>query len=98
MAKQKFYTKKGKQTDIYHSYGYAKAPYAMRQQMAFNKDFLGILSQRDKDLMRGYAQRVVEEQNAFRYNHPQYKRKGGVRMQSSTLTGHFARNGVYRGR
>lgn len=92
MANRKFYTAKGKETDIMHSYGYAKAPYQMRQQTAFNKDFLGELSQRDRLLLRGYAQRVKEEQNAFNYNHPAYKRKNGKLMQGSTLKNHFGKN------
>ena len=75
MAKKTFKSKSGKTTDIMHSYGYYKMPYKARKDMAFNKDFLSQLSERDKYLMRGYAQAKVEEVQAYKYNNPGYKRK-----------------------
>lgn len=94
MAERKFKTANGKDTDIYHSYGYACAPYQMRQQMAFNKEFRKGLSERDKYLMQGYAQRVVEEQNAFKFNNPDYKTKNAPRMSGKTISGHFNKHAV----
>lgn len=89
--KRKFYTKKGKETDIMHSYNYYSSPYAARRDAAFNKEFLSTLSQRDLDLMRGYAQAKVEEVSAFRYNNPNYKRKANVRkpLSASNLNKFF---------
>ena len=77
MAKAKiFKTKNGKPTDILHSYNYYKAPYSSRRASAFDKDFLSKLSNRDKLLMRGYAQAKIEDMQAFTYRNPIYVRKG----------------------
>ncbi len=70
-----FRTKKGKETDIMHSYDYYKASYGQRSAAAFDKKFLSDLSARDKYLMRGYAQAKVEEMQAFKYKNPNYTRK-----------------------
>lgn len=70
-----FKTKKGKPTNILNSYDFYKSRYSGRREMAFSKEFHENLSERDKNLMRGYAQRVVEEQKAFRHNNPTYVRK-----------------------
>lgn len=76
MAKtRQFKTKSGKTTNILNSYEYYRSPYKKRSEKAFSKTYLGTLSERDKNLMRGYAQRIVEEQSAFRYKHPHYVRK-----------------------
>lgn len=90
MAKKTFKSKSGKTTDIMHSYGYYKMPYKARRDMAFNKDFLAQLSERDKYLMRGYAQAKVEEVQAYKFNNPKYNRKTkGVRPVSITGLNHF---------
>lgn len=81
---KKFKTFKGRETDILHSSAYASAKYPMCQAMAFNKPFLNSLSDRDKYLMRGYAQAKVEEMQAFKYKHPDYKRKKGKKINVST--------------
>lgn len=83
MPSNVFRTKKGKSTDIMHSYGYYKAPYKVRRAMAFNKPFLNSLSERDRYLMRGYAQAKVEEVQAFKYKHPSY-----VRVSNRTTVPH----------
>lgn len=70
-----FKTKNGLTTDILHSYDYYKAPYGSRKASAFDKDFLSKLSNRDKLLMRGYAQAKVEDMRAFIYRNPNYIRK-----------------------
>ena len=90
MANKVFKTKSGKETDIMHSYGYYKSPYRARREMAFNKTFLNSLSERDKNLMRGYAQAKIEEMQAFRFNNPDYQRRGsGKRMSASEITKFF---------
>lgn len=91
MANSKvFRTKRGKETDIMHSYGYYKSPYRVRQAMAFNKPFLNSLSERDRYLMRGYAQAKVEEMQVFRFNNPDYqRRKGRKNIPASELTKYF---------
>lgn len=70
-----FTSKNGKETDIMHSHAYYKATAKQRNDLAFNKTMLGELSERDKLLMRGYGQRIVEEQQAFKYKNPDYERK-----------------------
>lgn len=70
-----FKSKKGKSTDILHSYDYYKSSFQNRRKMAFDKKYLSNLSDRDKYLMRGYAQAKVEEVQAFRYKNPNYVRK-----------------------
>ena len=70
-----FKTKNGKETDIMHSYNYFTATAKERNDLAFNKSVLGELSERDKLLMRGYGQRIVEEQQAFKYKNQNYERK-----------------------
>lgn len=79
-----FKTFKGRKTDILHSTIYAKAKYPMRQAMAFDKPFLNSLSERDKNLMRGYAQAKVEEMQAYKFKHPDYKRKKNHKGRVST--------------
>lgn len=73
---RKFKTKNGKSTDILHSKEFYGAPYPVRRASAFNPEFISTLSQRDKDLMRGYAQAKVEEMQAYLFKHPDYKSKG----------------------
>lgn len=81
MAKTRvFATKNGLVTDIMHSYPYYKMSYKERRDTAFNKEFLETLSERDKYLMRGYAQAKVEEVQAFKYRHPKYERKKNARQ------------------
>ena len=81
MPKQRvFATKNGVVTDIFHSYPYYKLSYKDRRDTAFNKEFLDTLSERDKYLMRGYAQAKVEEVQAFKYRNPEYKRKKNARQ------------------
>lgn len=70
-----FKSKNGKTTDIMHSHDYHKSTFQNRRKMAFDKKYLSNLSDRDKYLMRGYAQAKVEELQAFRYRNPVYKRK-----------------------
>ena len=90
MANNVFKTKKGKPTDIFHSYGFYKSPYRVRQAMAFDKPFLNSLSERDRNLMRGYAQAKVEEVQAFNYKNPNYKRVGNrKRVPTSEITRNF---------
>lgn len=79
-----FKTFRGHDTDILHSTVYAKAKYPMRKAMAFNKPFLDSLSERDRCLMRGYAQAKVEEVQAYKFRHPDYKSKGKRKNQIST--------------
>lgn len=67
-AKRKFYTANGNETDIFHSYEYGKMKYPQRRALAFDKNFLGELTQRDRYLMQGYAQAKVEEAQAYRFN------------------------------
>lgn len=74
MARQ-FATKNGVKTNVLNSYDYYKATAKKRREGAFSKKFLSDLSPTDKALMRGYAQRIVEEQQAFKYHHPDYRRK-----------------------
>ena len=84
MPKQRvFATKNGVVTDIFHSYPYYKLSYTERRDTAFNKEFLDTLSERDKYLMRGYAQAKVEEVQAFKYRNPKYKRKKNARKPSA---------------
>ena len=79
MAKERkprqFVTKKGKPTNILNSYDYYKTSYRGRREKAFSPTYLVTLNERDKNLMRGYAQRIVEEQQAYRYHNPDYVRK-----------------------
>ncbi len=77
MAKKlkRFKTRNGKDTDIFHSMEYAKMKYPERKAKAFDKSYLGKLTERDKNLMRGYAQAKIEEIQAFKYRHPKYVRK-----------------------
>ena len=81
-----FTSKNGKETDIMHSHNYFKATAKQRNDLAFNKSVLGELSERDKLLMRGYGQRIVEEQQAFKYKNPNYQRKtiGNAKPTSAT--------------
>lgn len=72
---RQFTTKKGVKTNILNSYDFCKATFEKRRAGAFNKKLLSDLSPTDRALMRGYAQRIVEEQQAFKYNHPKYRRK-----------------------
>ena len=91
MSKMKLKTKRGKETDIFHSYPYYKAPAKMRNDMAFNKTFIDSLSQHDQLLVRGYAQRLVEEKQAFKYKNPNYKRKTtgkGAKYGTSAIAKH----------
>jgi len=74
MARQ-FKTFKGKPTDIVHSSEYNKASFGSRKASAFNKDFLKKLSRDDKLIMLGYAQAKKEDQIAFNFKNPNYKRK-----------------------
>lgn len=85
-------TKRGNQTDIFHSYPYFKATAKQRSDLAFNKQALGELTERDKLLMRGYGQRIIEESQAFKYKNPDYVRKttGNPKATSTrTLKNHF---------
>jgi DNA polymerase III delta subunit len=79
-------TKNGKETDIFHSYPYYKATAKQRNDLAFNKQALGELTERDKLLMRGYGQRIVEETQAFKYNNPDYVRKTQGKPKPTTTT------------
>lgn len=96
MSKRRFATANGTVTDIMHSYAYNKMPYRQRQDAAFNKDFLETLTERDKYLMRGYAQAKIEELNAFKYKNPNYKRKKNARKGSSYEQLNRAFNVVYK--
>lgn len=97
MAKSKkiegpnFKTAKGNETDIFHSQAYRKSKYPMRQAMAFNKPFLDGLSERDRNLMRGYAQAKVEEMQAYKYHHKDYERMENPKNRISTndIAAHF---------
>ena len=76
MAKAKvFKTKGGKATDIFHSMEHLSASAKTRRDRAFSSPYLEKLTARDKYLMRGYAQAIVEQQQAFKYKNPNYKRK-----------------------
>ena len=81
-----FKSKNGKVTDIMHSHNYYKATAKQRNDLAFNKQVLGELSERDKLLMRGYGQRIIEEQNAFKYKNPNYKRKTAGMAKPTSAT------------
>lgn len=82
---QVFRSKNGKVTDIFHSYPYYKATAKKRNDLAFNKQALSELSERDKLLMRGYGQRIIEESQAFKYNNPDYVRKTSGSIRRTTL-------------
>ena len=87
---KKLSTRNGKVTDIFHSYPYYTATAKQRRDLAFDKNVLSVLSERDKLLMRGYAQAKVEEVQAFRYKNPNYKRNGrNPRTSTSSLKKHF---------
>ena len=64
-----FYNSKGKNCDILHSTYFNGLTFAQRQKLVFNKKELAKLSDTDKLLLRGYAQNIVERQNAWKYNH-----------------------------
>ena len=81
-----FKTKKGKDTDIMHSYNYYKATAKQRNDLAFDKKVLDELSERDKLLMRGYGQRIIEETQAFKYNNPDYQRKTTGSVKRTTTS------------
>lgn len=74
MSRQ-FKTKNGKTTNIFNSYNYYKTPAKRKAELPFDKKFTSTLSQRDKDMLRGYGQRIVEEQQSFKYHNPNYRRK-----------------------
>ena len=73
-----FYNHKGKNCDILHSTYFNSLTFAQRQKLAFNKKELAKLNDRDKLLLRGYAQNIVERQKAWRYKH-----KGKSRASTS---------------
>ncbi len=62
-----FYDHRDKTCDILHSTFFNGMTFKERQDFAFNKEELAKISQRDKDLMRGYAQNIVEKQKAYKY-------------------------------
>jgi len=73
-----FYNHKGKNCDILHSTYFNSLTFAERQKLAFNKKELAKLNDRDKLLLRGYAQNIVERQKAWHYKH-----KGKSRASTS---------------
>ena len=87
-----FRTKNGKETDIFHSYPYFKATAKQRNDLAFNKDIMSKLSEQDKWLLRGLAEKIVRDNEAFKYNNPDYQRKTTGKWKPSTtasLQRHF---------
>ena len=68
-----FYNHKGRNCDILHSTYFNSLTFAQRQKLAFDKKELAKLSDTDKLLLRGYAQNIVERQNAWKYNHRKNK-------------------------
>lgn len=78
-----FYNHKGKECDILNSTYFNGLSYSERAKLAFNKEELAKMSDRDKLLLRGYAQNIAERQKAFMYNHPDYIRIGVKGKKSS---------------
>lgn len=70
-----FRTKNGKETDIFHSYPYYKATAKQRNDLAFNKQILSKLSEKDQWLLRGLAEKIIRDNEAFKYRNPDYQRK-----------------------
>lgn len=64
-----FYNSNRKKTDILHSEDFNRMTYAERRALAFNKEELAKLNKTDQLLMRGYAQSIAEQQQAYAYNH-----------------------------
>lgn len=64
-----FYDHKDRNCDILHSTYFNGLSFQERQKLAFNKKELAKLSERDRLLMRGYAQNIVERQKAWAYKH-----------------------------
>lgn len=87
-----FKTKNGKPTDVFHSYPYFKATAKQRNDLAFNKQLLSKLSEKDKWLLRGLAEKIVRDNESFKYNNPDYVRKTNTKWKPSTtasLQRHF---------
>jgi len=87
-----FKTKNGKETDVFHSYKYYKATAKQRNDLAFNKEIISKLSERDKLLLRGLAEKIVRDNEAFKYNNPEYQRKTTGKWKPTTtanLQKHF---------
>ena len=88
----RFKTKNGKETDVFHSYQYYKATAKQRNDLAFNKEIISKLSEKDKLLLRGLAEKIVRDNEAFKYNNPDYQRKTTGKWKPSTtasLQKHF---------
>lgn len=71
-------SKNGKTTDIFHSHDYTKLSHKQRTELAFEKDTGKHKSKMSKDnklRLQGYAQAKSEQTKAYKYNHPNYKRK-----------------------
>lgn len=68
-----FYNYKGRNCDILHSTYFNGLTFRQRQKLAFDKKELAKLSETDKLLLRGYAQNIVERQNAWKYKHKKTK-------------------------
>lgn len=81
-----FRTKNGKETDIFHSYPYYKATAKQRNDLAFNKELISKLSEKDQWLLRGLAEKIIRDNEAFKYRNPNYQRKttGQVKPTSTT--------------
>ena len=75
-----FYTFQDKPCNILHSSFFNSMSYAQRRDFAFNKTELKKLSSEDQLLMQGYAANIVERQKAYKYKHPDYKRKTAKRQ------------------
>jgi len=87
-----FRTKNGKETDIFHSYPYYTATAKQRNDLAFNKTVMSKLSERDKLLLRGLAEKIIRDNEAFKYRNPNYQRKTTGKWKPTTtakLNDHF---------
>ena len=82
----RFKTKNGKETDIFHSYPYYKATAKQRNDLAFNKEIISKLSDKDKWLLRGWAEKIVRDNEAFKYNNPDYVRKTSGAWKPTTTS------------
>ena len=73
-----FYDHKDRNCDILHSTYFNGLTFKERQALAFNKDELAKLNERDRLLMRGYAQNIVERQRAYKYKNSQKNAKSST--------------------
>ena len=83
-----FYDHKDRNCDILHSTYFNNLSYAERTKLAFDSKELAKLNERDRLLMRGYAQKIVEGQKAYSYKH---SRKSRSTSERRSVTKRIAR-------